>query len=76
MDDRDLENQILEILSPIEAKGSNSVFGMLRVNKTRYQKVRDRMIEQVWIHAEKKGNVLHLRRMNFEAPKFNENDWT
>jgi len=76
MNDADLENQILQILSPVEAKWSNAVFRMLRVNKARYQRVRDRMIEQVWIKAEKKGRVLLLTRFNFEAPKFNENDWT
>jgi hypothetical protein len=76
MDDIELENKILEILSPIEPKWSNQVFGKLRVNKARYQRIRDKMIEGGWIHAEKKGRELLLTRMNFESSKFDNENWT
>ena len=76
MDDIELENKILEILSPINPKWSNQVYSELRVNKARYQRIRDKMIEQGWIHAEKKGRELLLTRKNFESAKFDEKDWT
>ena len=71
-----MENRILEILSPIESTWSNAVFGKLRVNKARYQKIRDRMIQEKWIKAEKKGRNLLLTRLNFEVLKFESTDWT
>jgi len=71
-----MENRILEILSPIESTWSNAVFGKLRVNKARYQKIRDRMIQEKWIKAEKKGRNLLLTRLNFENSKFENTDWT
>ena len=76
MDNVELENKILEILSPIEPKWSNLVYSKLRVNKARYQRIRDKMIDEDWIHAEKKGRELLLTRINFESAKFNEKDWT
>jgi len=76
MDSIELENKILEILSPIEPKWSNQVFKELRVNKARYQRIRDRMIEEGWIQVEKKKRELFLTRINFESSKFDERDWT
>jgi len=76
MDDIELENNILGILSPIEPTWSNAVHRKLRVNKARYQRIRDKMSEEGWIHAEKKGRELLLTRINFESAKFDEKDWT
>ena len=76
MDKIELENKILKILSPIEPKWSNLVYSELRVNKARYQRIRDKMIGEGWIHAEKKGRELLLTRINFESAKFDEKDWT
>ncbi len=76
MDDVELENKILEILSHIEPKWSNQVFKELRVNKARFQRIRDMMIEEDWIHAERKGREMLLTRINFESAKFDEKDWT
>jgi len=76
MDDIELENKILEILSPIEPTWSNALFRKLDVNKARYQRIRDKMIDEGWIKAEKKGRNLLLTRANFEDPKYDEHDWT
>ena len=76
MDDVELENKILEILSHIEPKWSNLVFKELRVNKARYQRIRDKMIEEGWIKSERKGREMLLTRINFESSKFVEHDWT
>jgi len=76
IDDTKLENKILGILSHIEPKWSNQVFKELQVNKARYQRIRDKMIEQDWIKAERNGRELLLTRLNFEADRFREPDWT
>jgi len=76
MDDIELENNILGILSPIEPTWSNALYKPLHVNKARYQRIRDKMIDEGWIHAEKKGRELLLRRINFESAKYDEKDWT
>jgi len=79
MQDYEIENKILEILSPINPKWSNQVFRELRefhVSKARYHRLRDEMIEEKWIKAEKKGRELLLTKANFEAPKFEGDDWT
>ena len=76
MDIVELENKILEKLSPIDPKWSNKVYEGLHVNKARYQRIRDKMIDEGWIHAEKKGRELLLTRINFESAKFDEKDWT
>jgi len=76
MDDVELENKILGILSHIEPKWSNQVFKELRVNKARYQRIRDKMIEEGWIKSERKGREMLLTRINFESAKFDEKDWT
>ena len=76
MDDTELENEILRKLSPIDPMWSNQVFEGLHVNKARYQRIRDKMIEEGWIHAERKGRELLLTRINFESAKFDEKDWT
>ncbi len=76
MEDIEIENEILNILSPIDPKWSNQLFRKLDVNKARYQRIRDKMIEEGWIKAEKKGQKLLLTRLNFEADKFKEHDWT
>jgi len=82
MEDYEIENKILEILSPFNPKWSNQVFrefsalGKFPVSKGRYHRLRDEMIKQEWIKAEKKGQKLLLTRLNFEAPKFEEGDWT
>jgi len=72
IDDTELENKILGILSHTEPKWSNQVFKELRVNKARYQRIRDKMRDQDWIKAEKKGRELLLTRLNFESSKFEE----
>lgn len=77
MEDTELENNILEILSPIDPTWSNAVFRKLKVNKAKYQKIRDIMIEEKWIKAQRKGNNLLLTRSDFEEPaKYKEHDWT
>jgi len=76
MEDIEIENNILGILSPIEPTWSNAIYRKLPVNKARYQRIRDKMIKEEWIKAEKKGRNLLLTRLNFEAPKFKGNDWT
>ena len=76
MEDYQIENEILTILSPIEPIHSNKVFSKLRTDKSRYHEIRDRMIKEEWIKAEKKGRNLLLTRLNFEAPKFEGKDWT
>jgi len=76
MDIVELENKILEKLSPIDPKWSNKVYEGLHVNKARYQRIRDKMIAGGWIQAEKKGRELLLTRINFESAKFDEKDWT
>jgi len=76
MNDIELENKILELLSPIDSTWSNALYEPLHVNKARYHRIRDKMIGEGWIHAEKKGRELLLRRINFESAKFDEKDWT
>jgi len=77
MDDIELENNILELLSPIDPVWSNQLHRELGgVNKARYTRIRDKMIEEDWIKTERKGRELLLTRINFEAPKFDEQDWT
>ena len=82
MEDYEIENKILEILSPFNPKWSNQVFrefsalGKFPVSKGRYHRLRDEMIKQEWIKVEKKGQKLLLTRLNFEATKFEEGDWT
>jgi len=71
-----MENEILGRLSSITPMWSNQVFRELHVNKARYQRLRDEMIKEEWIKSEKKGRNLFLTRLNFEAPKFEGNDWT
>jgi len=76
MDDIELENNILELLSPIEPMWSNQLHRKLGVNKARYTRIRDKMIDEGWIKAEKKGRELLLTRANFEDSKFKGHDWT
>ena len=77
MEDYEIGNKILEILSPINPMWSNQVFReLLHVSKARYHRLRDEMIDEKWIKAEKKGRELLLTRLNFEAPKFEERDLT
>jgi len=76
MEDIEFENHILATLSPFDAKWSNKVFRKLGGNKARYHRIRDKMIEEGWIKAERKGRELLLTRTIFEAPKFEESDWT
>jgi len=72
-----MENKILGILSPIDPVWSNQLHREIGgVNKARYTRIRDKMIKEEWIKAEKKGRELLLTRLNFEAPKFEGNDWT
>ena len=76
MDDIELENEILRLLSPIDPTWSNALYNPLHVNKARFQRIRDKMIDEGWIRAEKKGRELLLTRINFESTKFDEKDWT
>ena len=76
MNDIELENKILEILSPFDEMWSNQVFRKVGGNKANYTIIRDKMIAQNWIKAEKKGRNLLLTRLNFESSKFEDHDWT
>jgi len=76
MEDIEIENEILRKLSPIDPMWSNQLFRKLDVNKARYQRIRDNMIKQDWIKAEKNGQKLLLTRLNFDDPKFDNHDWT
>ncbi len=79
MEDYQIENKILEILSPINPKWSNQVFSELKkfpVSKGRYHRLRDELIDKKWIKDERKGRNLLLTRLNFEADKFKGDDWT
>jgi len=71
-----MENKILKILPSIEGMWSNQVFRKLNVSKERYTKIRNKMIDEKWIKVEQKKNRMYLTRLNFEAPKFEEHDWT
>ena len=75
MGDVSLENKILGIISPIDEMWSNQVFRKLRVSKPRYTETRDKMIDQGWIHSELKNGRMYLKRIDFEAPKFENKDW-
>jgi len=76
MEDIELENKILEILSPIDPMWSNQLFRKLNVNKARYTRIQKSMIDEKWIKAEKKGRNLLLTRLTFQATRFDEHDWT
>jgi len=76
MEDIEIENEILRKLSPIDPMWSNQLFRKLDVNKARYQRIRDNMIKEEWIKAEKNGQKLLLTRANFEDPKYDDHDWT
>ena len=77
MEDYEIENKILKIVSPINPMWSNQVFEKLRhVGKPRYHRLRDEMIDEKWIKAVKKGRNLFLTRLNFESSKFDDHDWT
>jgi len=76
MKEAEIENKILKILSPNDPMWSNAVFKELHVNKARYQRIRDRMIDEKWIGAERNGRNLLLTRKNFEDSRFEGDDWT
>ncbi len=57
MDDTELENKILGILSHIEPIWSNAVFSKLHVNKARFQRIRDKMIDEKWKSSKKDPNL-------------------
>lgn len=77
MDDLEIQNAILGKLSRFDATWSNLVHRKLRINKANYTKIRDKMVEEGWIKAEKKKNRLLLTISTFEGrPKYAENDWT
>jgi len=77
MEDAELENTILNTLSPIDPMWSNQVFRKIGGNKANFTRIRDIMIEEKWIKAERKGNNLFLTRSDFEEPtKYKEHDWT
>lgn len=73
MYDTELENRIVLSLDSFEPTWSNALFRKLRVNKTRYQKARDNMIEEGLIIAEKKGNNLLLKATNITD--IGKQDW-
>jgi len=75
MGDIEIENKILQELSPINEIWSNQLFRKLHVNKERFTKIRDKMINQNWIHSEEKNGRMFLTRQDFEAPKFENKDW-
>jgi len=55
---------------------SNQVFKTLHVNKARFTKIKNRMINEKWINSEIKDGKQSLTKINFESPKFDEIDWT
>ena len=75
IDNTELESRILGSLSPFDSIWSNALYRKLNVNKARYTKVRDKMIEQELIKAEKKGGRLHLMRNDFHPSTFDRDDW-
>jgi len=76
MNDSEIQNKILSSLSPFDSTWSNHLARVLRVNKNKYTKIRNKMIEEGWIIAEKKQNRLLLTISNFEEGKFKGHDWT
>lgn len=76
MEDIGIEKKILEILSPFDEISSNELFRKLRCNKVRYTIIRNKMIDEGWIHIQDKDGRKYLKRQNFEAPKFSDYDWT
>jgi len=77
MEDVKLENDILDTLSPFDPMWSNQVFRKIGGNKANFTRIRDIMIEEKWIKAQRKGNNLLLTRSIFEEPtKYKEHDWT
>jgi len=75
MNDIAIENKILETLSPINEMWYNQLFRKFHVNKARFQRIRDKMIDQGWIHSELKNGRMYLTRIDFEAPKFENKKW-
>ena len=65
MDDRKIQNLILNSLSPIEPIWSNKLARDLRVNKNNYTKNRNKLIKEGYIITEKKKNQLLLRLATF-----------
>jgi len=76
MNDLEIENAILEMISPINEMHSNQVFRELHVNKSRYNRIRDKMIKENWIRVVERNGRKYLTRSNFESPKFENTYWT
>jgi len=52
------------------------MFRAFHISKPRFHKIRDKMIEEGWIKAEKKKNRLLLSLANFQFTKYDEPNWT
>ena len=76
MYDSDLQSKIMSYLSPLTATWSNELHRKLNVNKAHYTKIRNKMIEEGWIKAERYDGRIYLSRIDFEESKFNRKDWT
>lgn len=76
MDDVEVQSKILEKLTEFGSLWSNKLFRKVGGNKERFTLIRDEMIEAGWISGVKKGRNLLLTITNFEASKFDEEDWT
>ncbi len=76
MKDWEAQNHILELLSPSYKMYSNEMFRAFHISKPRFHKIRDEMIEEGWIKAEKKKNRLLLSLDSFQFTKYDEPNWT
>ena len=78
MNDIEIENKILEKLSPYDEISSNKLFLKIKIkiSKPRFTKIKNNMINQGWITLREEKTRDFLKRSIFEAPKFDEDDWT
>jgi len=76
MDDVEVQSKILEKLTEFGPMWSNQLFRKVGGNKERFTLIRDEMIKAGWISGVNQGRNLLLTITNFEASKFDEEDWT
>jgi len=77
MDDQQISSKILNSLSTIDSTWSNKLARELRVNKNKYTKNRNKLIEDGLITVEKEQNRMLLKLARFEAKdKYDDYDWT
>ncbi len=77
MNDGEIQSKILNSLSTIDSTWSNKLARELRVNKNKYTKNRNKLIEDGLITVEKEQNRMLLKLARFEAKdKYGDYDWT